>query len=387
MFIDKDRLLSYYYNNVASVFWSLFLVFGAVVFVAYYIHIEYMPDFDMMSSISLLAAVSATSIFFIVFLVLMGIMPGLFWDYYWSDMGGSSNLSQQWKKLETRDTIQALMIWFALPILAIFASVIGELFFGWYSFIFLVIVAFGFFGYLVTRSDYGFWEGCKNFISLAFASFMTSVFAFFPFYFIIKASEMKSDDNDMLLFLIALLSLFVVFMNVFVAAPITSSQLSLNNIKKNKIIKNTIIGALVLVVICIWSKATHLIPESVMRLYKFGAIHASKIVFDKEGCDVLGNLYLKGNPEEGMCYVDDVLILSRLGNEYYLQMAQGALIKSRYSDSKNHENEERGEVKTGAKAGAEADKIEARLSSDTIRFTISADRIVSWATSSSVNEP
>ncbi|MGY3727574.1 MULTISPECIES: hypothetical protein [Cobetia] len=128
MFLDKDKVKEYIYSNVASVFWSFFLMFGAAVFVLYYIYIGYMPDFDMTSSISLLAAVSATSIFLLLFVVLMGIMPGIFWDYYWHEVGEETNFSRRWKNKEAVTTVWLLIFWFALPVLIFVTSFLG----GWF---------------------------------------------------------------------------------------------------------------------------------------------------------------------------------------------------------------------------------------------------------------
>ncbi|TVU70165.1 hypothetical protein [Cobetia crustatorum] len=365
MLLDKNKLQEYFYGNVASVFWSFFLISGAVVFFLYYIHIGYMPDFDMTSSVSLLAAVSATSILFLVSMVVMGIMPGLFWDYYWKDIEGDFDLSDRWTGLEAGATVKSLFFWFALPILFVFISTIGVLFFGLYSLVLLPLVSFIYFLYILKEYNCRYKVGFKKLISLVFAIFMSSIFAFFPLYFIMKALSLKSEDVDKVLYLSGLLSLFVVFMNILVAAPITAPSLSVNIIDKKKFKKNLAIGFSVLVMISLGSNSAYLIPEAVMRLYKFGNIDASRIVFDKDGCSILTEVGLVADGEYDMCYISNVLILSRLGEEYYLEIPVSAIIKSSVS------------VENKNTFGTDANKM--IISDSDIRVTILSSHVLSWS--------
>ena len=40
--MNKDKLKEYFYSNIATIFWSSFLLIGGGIFLAYYAHIEYM---------------------------------------------------------------------------------------------------------------------------------------------------------------------------------------------------------------------------------------------------------------------------------------------------------------------------------------------------------
>ena len=365
MLLDKSKLQEYFYGNIASVFWSFFLISGALVFVFYYVHIDYMPDFDMTSSVSLLAAVSATSIFLLLSMVVMGIMPGLFWDYYWGGIKGDLDLSERWTGLEAGATVKSLFFWFALPVLIVFGSAIGSLFFGLYSLILLPLTSAIYFVCILKKYNCRYLVGFKKLISLFFAIFVSSIFAFLPFYFIMKALSLKSEDVDKILYLTGLLSLFVVFMNILVAAPLRTSSVSPNIIDAKKFKKNFAIGFLVLVMISLGSNSAYLIPEAVMRLYKFGNIDASRVVFDKDGCLILAEVGVVSNDEYDMCYISNILILSRLGKEYYLEIPAGSILKSNVS------------LENKSTLNANGDKSE--IYSSVIRVTILSNHILSWS--------
>lgn len=96
MILNKDKLLEYFYSNLASVFWSFFLVLGGGVFIAYFARIGYMPDFDLKSSVAITAATAVTSIIVISVLLVMTILPGAFWSGIWSNLGDISKLNKYW---------------------------------------------------------------------------------------------------------------------------------------------------------------------------------------------------------------------------------------------------------------------------------------------------
>ena len=78
--MDEEKLKGYFYSNMTIIFWSLFLLFGGAVFLSYYVHIEYMPDFDLKSSITITAAVAVTGLIIIIIMHLcVMVMPGVSW--------------------------------------------------------------------------------------------------------------------------------------------------------------------------------------------------------------------------------------------------------------------------------------------------------------------
>lgn len=385
MFLDKDRVKDYFYCNIASFFWSFFLIFGAAIFVLYYIHIGYMPDFDMASSISLLAAVSATSIFLLLFIVVVGIMPGIFWDCYWNEVGGENGFSRRWKNREPITTVGALIIWFALPVLIFFISILGGLLYSSWLYSVLLLAFVVYYLCIICSDDVRLWAGFKDCSYLFFASLLSSMLAIIPFYFILSVLLLEKYDDTKMLYLIIFLSLFVLLMNVLVAAPVVASDSSANTVDENKLKKNALIGFIMLVVFFIATSSTVLIPKGIMQLYKFGNINASRVVLDRDGCLILKGNGLSGASDSDMCYIEGLLILSRLGEEYYLEISSNAVMKDITSDEGVDST---GNI-TDEKAGSTDDEVEISIdepnSADSksvhfIRVTMLAEHILSWST-------
>ncbi len=80
------------------------------------------------------------------------------------------------------------------------------------------------------------------------------------------------------------------------------------------------LGVATLFLISILFREFYRIPTIVMRLYKFGNIPTSELVLKTEGCAVFSALDIKiENKKSGLCTTNNILILSRLGRETYLQ--------------------------------------------------------------------
>lgn len=80
------------------------------------------------------------------------------------------------------------------------------------------------------------------------------------------------------------------------------------------------VGVMVFFLMLSVFQKTHVIPASVMKLYKFGHFEADRIVLKQEGCNTLGALDIDVKlGSGGICSADRVFVLSRLGREYYLE--------------------------------------------------------------------
>jgi len=109
-----------------------------------------------------------------------------------------------------------------------------------------------------------------------------------------------------------LLSAFmVVFVNIFAAA--------ISNREKQ------FYWYLGLGIVALWYvfnvfSAFYRIPVKIMQLYKFDNIHVTELVLKKNACNSLGALDVETAwYRDDICKLNDVLILSRLGKDAYLQ--------------------------------------------------------------------
>ena len=101
------------------------------------------------------------------------------------------------------------------------------------------------------------------------------------------------------------------------------------------------IGATTLFVMLFAFSNFYRIPLGVMQLYKFGNIQTTELVLKKEACKAFSSLKIEViEYGSDICVAKNILILSRLGKNAYLQ----------------YKNEHK-----------------------TVKFTISTDQIVSWA--------
>jgi hypothetical protein len=67
------------------------------------------------------------------------------------------------------------------------------------------------------------------------------------------------------------------------------------------------------------------IPKSTMRWFKFGSIEHALLILDEVGCNISrshGIPVEQRVPDPKTCVLPDVMILSRLGTPYYIQMGE-----------------------------------------------------------------
>lgn len=119
--MDREKVKDYLYGNIASVFWSAFLLVGGAIFVSYYAYIGYMPDFDFKSAIIILSAASITAILTVIMFMVILVMPGAFWVEIWANQ---SSLKSNWEDSNEEKRFGAIAIWFSVPILMFYAGFI-----------------------------------------------------------------------------------------------------------------------------------------------------------------------------------------------------------------------------------------------------------------------
>jgi hypothetical protein len=333
--VDNEKLTTYFYSNLVTIFWSSFLLVGGGIFIAYYAHIEYMPDFDLKSSITITAAAAVTAILIISILLGIMVLPGVFWGNTW---GAGSSLKKYWTDKGGNKTVRGLLIWFSLPLASLYSAAVAGFFVGWYA-LFLVALTFGgFFLFVLLRGKQPPRLAAKEIWTLLWTALVSAMLIFIPLWLVLTLALHGEAAHRMPAWLAGLMSgCFIIFIN-------TLASTTPKNIKPFYWYFGLSIATL-FVVLSLFGKF-YRIPVKVMELYKFGNIQTTKLVLKKEACKTLGALDVEIIPHgTDICVANDILILSRLGKETYLQY-----------NTEGH----------------------------TIKFTVISDEIASWAVSETV---
>lgn len=312
--MEKEKLINYFYSNAASVFWSTILIIGGGVFVVYYALIGYMPDFDLKSSVAIIAAASVTSIIAILVMLITMVLAGSFWGGVWNTLGEKSELKKYWIENSFGKNFFNLIVWFAVPLFAVYLSIFLNIFIeGWYWLATLFFTALCFLLYLYI--DFGFWRGVKEFVFLIVATVISSSLIFTPLYFVLRLSvEEFVNISYFSLFYGFLATIFIILINMVSATPQGNAK---------PYVKEFVLGLMaLLMILSIFGKFDR-IPYNVMKIYKFGNIQTSELVLSESGCEVYAALGLETSVTDyNICIAKDVLILSRLGREAYLEVKE-----------------------------------------------------------------
>lgn len=328
--MDKEKLKGYFYSNIATIFWSSFLLLGGGIFVAYYAHIEYMPDFDLKSSIAILAAAAVTAT--IITTVLLGVMvlPGAFWGNTW---GAESSLKSYWTDEKGNKTFLGLCLWFALPLVSIYGASIAGFFIGWYALLIVMGIFGGFLLFVIFRRKLPPWHSTKEVLTLLGTTLIASAFIFVPLLLVLNMSLHEDASLRMPAWVAGILcGCFIIFVNVLAATTPKHVKPFYWHLG---------LSIITLFVVLSTFEKFHRVPVRVMELYKFGNIQTTELVMKKEACKSFAALGIEiAEQNTDICVAKNILILSRLGKEAYL------------------------------KHGPEGHNI---------KFTIASDEIVSWA--------
>ncbi|MFB3241387.1 hypothetical protein Q7C15_21700 [Aeromonas salmonicida] len=308
--MDSDKLKEYVYGNLVSIFWSGFLLFGGAIFVYYYANIGYMPDFDLKSSVTLLAAASITAIIIVILFIIILILPGLFWSNTWAN---ESPIKSNWEDEDGHKILYKTALWFGLPILSLYGF-LAILTLSWLIsipyFICVTIIS-----YLIVckRSTLSKKQSLEETSKMIFSSFVCALLAFIPIFFVLSVSVSNLSTSKGSPALIGPIVVgFIVLTNILVTA-------------KPKGIKGAIyypaLGAIAFYVVFSSFELFYRIPERVMEIYKFGSIDTESIILNNEGCNTVLTLGLisKVTPEK-QCVLINAKILSRLGKDMYLEI-------------------------------------------------------------------
>lgn len=314
--MNKDKLKDYFYSNIATIFWSSFLLLGGGIFVIYFAHIEYMPDFDLKSSVAITAAASVTALILTIILLVVMVLPGSFWGNTW---GKESKLRRYWTDENNIETIPGLLTWFAIPLALIYIAAIVSYFISWHSLSIILAGFIGFFFYVKSKSELSSKEALKEVSGQYGAALVASIFIFIPLYFIFSLSIQPDQNLKVPSWAAGLMTgAVIIFVNVLAAT-------TPKNIKP--LYWYVGLSAVALFLILNVFEKTHRIPVRVMELYKFGNIPASQLVLKKDACNVFEALNIKvTNVSKEYCVAKNIVILSRLGKEAYLKHLEKDLI-------------------------------------------------------------
>lgn len=307
--MDKEKLLTYFYSNVVTIFWSAFLLFGGGIFVAYFAHIEYMPDFDLKSSVAISAAAAITALTITAVLLVVMVLPGAFWGSTW---GSSSTLKNYWTDSEGSRTFIGLTLWFAIPLASIYGAAIVGFFVGWYAFLIVIAVFILYFLFVAFVRKLGYRVSAKEIFTLFYATIVASVIIFTPLWLVLSLSLHEEASLKLPYWLASLLSIcFIIFVNVLAAT-------NPKNIKPFYWYLG--LSVTTLFVIFASFERFHRVPVRVMELYKFGNIVTTDMILRKDACKAFRALEISiMEKDEDTCVAKEVVIMSRLGREAYLR--------------------------------------------------------------------
>jgi hypothetical protein len=313
-------------SHLVTVVWGVFLLFGGVVFLAYFASIGFMPEIDVKTSVLLLAVSASTGGFLLVVAVLYLVCPGWLWIY----------------ETHRQESLKSPG-WFAWPTLGLLLGFLSIPRWWWVGTFGIVSVA-------------------APLLLLLFGSLRARLAFFFrklkdKLYSKQKVVQIVQRGGTAGVFVYSLLLIFLVFLPLLALVDLL--------IKQNPYLPKTAMLTAVAMVIIIWffntlfvvarpssispylgvgfmilflliamSGAWTAIPKWVMSIYKFGNLTNASLVLDEMGCAIVGHHGLKvtrysAEPKTGAvptptaCSLPYVTIHSRLGNTYYVEVSRG----------------------------------------------------------------
>jgi MFS family permease len=310
--MDQEKIKRHEYGNIVSIFWSAFLLIGGAIFVWYYAYIGYMPDFDFRSAITILSAASITAILILIFFIVILIMPGAFWVETWANQ---SNLKSNWEDKNNEKRFGAVAIWFSVPILVYYLGFIIATYCYEALAVYALIIIF--FLYFLGIKKFGL-EGKllhSEIWKMLATSFVSALLAFFPLYMVVTLSFSEiSTSKGPATGVGIIVAVFIAIVNVMATM-------------KPKSIHSPIyysgLGLAAFFIVFTSFEIFHRIPEMIMKTYKFGAIENASIVLKRDGCEAIEKYGLiQGSWEGDKCFMENVTIHSRLGNDMYVEKGE-----------------------------------------------------------------
>ena len=281
----KKKVLKYVFSNLTTVLWSTFLLIGGVVFLTYYYSIGYMPKLDLASSVTLVATASITALILTIAFAFAFILPGIYWSQV---IDSNSKLKQLWHNGSKKSFLK-LLVWFGLPIIGIYLTIVLFQVTKNYSILILFwIPIFLYIIYVISKVNLSCWEFFKEYLFYwlnTIVCFLISSLSLILFILI----ALNSAEKGFTLFVYVIVSgLFLVFSNFMI-------------ILKPDYIYPIFwyfgLGTAALLMVILAFNGYSLIPSLVMKQFQFGNINNSFIVLKEEGCHIVDE-YKQPAPQE-----------------------------------------------------------------------------------------
>ncbi|MCF6438649.1 hypothetical protein L1077_04300 [Pseudoalteromonas luteoviolacea] len=313
--MDINKLKEYFYNNLGTIFWSSILLLGGSIFTIYYAHIRYMPSFDFQSSSMLLGASAITAFFMLVIIVVVFILPGEYWYRTFGKRIQESTHSKS-KSENYKNSLCASL--FLFPQATMFTSLFLVEKPYWKGLLEIGIILFVTMAYISTKTV-SLLEVPKKSqnkmveaIEYCWASFISIVASLYPLLLLTSLSDRAVDLQSNEMTIIAIVTILGI--NTIVA------------MRPNRIsafIFYGIISLCTLSIVLLSFNASTSISKAVIQLYGFGNFEVKTLTLKKEACNYLKAQNLHAiNSSTDFCIYKDVIILSSLGENYFIEIGE-----------------------------------------------------------------
>jgi hypothetical protein len=299
--------------------WSAFLFIGGLNFLFYYGSIGFMPELDLKASLTLLATSASIGIvlFIIVSAVLIG--PALSW------LGlAKKTVKSLWYEEGAEFPRRRAILWFILPLagfsVANLLMVVGWQWWGKLSIhlgfpvslcLVLIITGWCLWGGLPGRLNS---QDKRTAMFYLLSSTLLSMMMFGPLLIFVDAS-IASDQ-----WCTAKPTVWIIQIMCFVLM----SNTVLVKATYLPVLKFLFAGIAILLLLNLHFPFAQPVPKASMNWFQFGNIQHASLILDEVGCNISRSHGLpveKRVPDPKTCVLPDVMILSRLGTLYYIQMA------------------------------------------------------------------
>jgi len=338
----KKEIIDHVKKNIIASFSFIFLLFGGLIFYIYYLDIKYLPNLDLISSVQLLAVASLTGFLLVLSTISMLIFPGLFWQKY---IFTNETLTNVWSNKLSRIIVificPTISVYYYLYSLVANQSGFKIIKYQWIVILNLILI---FILYIWGQVKYNSLQvhGKKFIIKHKIQQFTWKNFLFDYVKYMVLAyyASIISILPTMLLILVFLSSYKDDIKNFDIGCLFLIVCIVISNsiaIGKPEDVNSTYwfftVGLISFLSITVLTNTASTFPKAIMKTYKLGNIETSSIIVDKQSCNTINKtlkLYKVKDPkkEDGFlhfpikkesCIIPNVLILSKLGTEAYIE--------------------------------------------------------------------
>lgn len=317
--IDPVSKLSSTLSSLVLVAWSVFLFVGGLNFLFYYGIIGFIPELDTKASITLLTTSASIGIvlFFIMSIVLIG--PAL----SWLGVVKNKNLKSLWYDDGAEFPRRSAILWFILP-LAIFsiASLLMVVSWQWLGDLSIYVGFPVSLGLIIIGTGWCLWRRLPDRLNsrdkwAAMGSVLSSTFLSIVIFLslLVFVHAIVADDP--------LYKTYQTVWLVLIMGMVLASNTALVKATFLPVLKFLIAIMVILFLLSFYIPLPRLVSKASMNWFQFGNIQHASLILDEVGCNISRSHGLpveKRVPDPKTCVLPDVMILSRLGTPYYIEM-------------------------------------------------------------------